>query len=235
MVADGRLAQLRRSVPRRLRAAGIHFALSAAVFAATMVLILAYWYPGFHFTVDGGWQGLRIMAGVDLVLGPALTLIIFNPFKARRLIVFDLACIGLTQLGALAWGFYAIHSQRPVAVSFHDDAFYAVPAEPLRIEDYPVERLRTLSDRHPALVYSRPAEGEQESQRAALQALVGGVAAHEDPFFFQPFAPNWAAVMPKGRADGERLLFPYHGRYGTCQLAFTRDGRFVEARDCRPL
>jgi hypothetical protein len=235
MVQDGALSQLRRSVPQRLRAAGIHFALSAVVFAVTVYLILAHWYPDFHFTVDGGWQGLRIMAGVDLVLGPALTLIIFNPFKARRLIAFDLACIGVTQVAALVWGFYAIHSQRPVAISHRDGEFFAVAAEPLKIERYPLEKLRELSDRHPALVYSRPPAEGDESTRAAMQELVGGVAAHEDPFFFEKFAPNWPLVSRKGKAAGDRLLFPYNGRYGTCQLAFTQDGELIEARDCEPL
>src|SRR5688572_13319035 len=138
-----RLAALRRSLPVRFKAAGIHLGLSAIIFAVALYLILVEWYPGFHFGVDGGWRGVKIMAGVDLVLGPALTLIIFNPLKARKLIVFDLACIGLTQLAALVWGFYAIHSQRPVVVSFYEGVFISATEEPLKIEKYDVADLKT--------------------------------------------------------------------------------------------
>lgn len=248
---------VRQTLPSRLRAAGIHLALSAAVFAATLYLILAHWFPGFHFGVDGGWQGVRIMAAVDLVLGPALTLLVFNPLKARKLIAFDLTCIGLIQLGALAWGFYAIHSQRPVAVSFYEDRFWLVTAAPLAIEKYDVARLGQLSDRHPALVFVAEPANDEEMTRAGMQELMGGVAMYEDPFFFRRFADHWPAVRAKGvdaaarskdspafEAELPRFLagrgaqaadfvyFPYEGRYGTCTVAFTPAGELAGAAGC---
>ena len=253
-----RVAQaLRRTLPSRLRAAGIHVAISAVIFLVALYLILAHWYPGFHFTVDGGWQGVRIMAFVDLVLGPMLTLAIFNPLKARKLIVFDLTCIGLTQLGALIWGFYAIHSQRPVAITYYDGGFYSATTAPLEIESYDVAQLATLSDRRPALVYVAEPVNEQEETRAVMQELMGKVGLHEDPFFFRPFAANWeqvrlhavvagarskenpafAAALPqfleaRGQQEAVFLYFPYEGRYGSCTLAFTPAGGLEDALGC---
>lgn len=248
---------LRQTLPARLRASGIHLAISATIFAATLYLILAHWFPGFHFTVDGGWQGVRIMAAVDLVLGPALTLIIFNPLKARKLIAFDLACIGLVQFAALAWGFYAIHSQRPVAVSFYEGGFWGVTAAPLVIEKYDVAQLAQLSDRHPALVFVAEPANDEEITRAGMRELMGGVAMHEDPFFFRRFADHWPTVRAQGvaaaarskdspafAADLPRFLagrgaqaadfryFHYEGRYGGCTLAFTAAGELVDALGC---
>lgn len=248
---------LRAAFRPRLRAAGIHFSLSLVIFAAALYLILVHWYPGFHFTVDGGWQGVRIMAAVDLVLGPMLTLIVFDPRKARRLIVLDLACIGLVQLGALAWGFYAIHSQQPVAIAYHDGTFYSVTSEPLTVEDYPVARLAELSDRRPALVYAAPATTEVEMSRATAQAILGIVAPWEDPLFFRPFAPHWflvqAQAIPAREREGQHpafgaalpaflaahggtstdyRFFPYTGRYGECTLALTAAGIPVDAVGC---
>lgn len=240
------------SLPSRLRAAGIHLFLSAIVFAIALYLILVHWYPGFHFTVDGGWQGVRIMAAVDLVLGPVLTLIVFNPRKARRLIAFDLACIGIAQLAALVWGFYAVHSQHPVAVSWHGGAFHAVTAEPLRIESYDTVQLKTLSDERPALVYvAAPANADEEA-RVSLQMMVGGAAEYEDPFFFRPFGEHWNEVKAAGRsaedlrktqpgvvaefeaAGGPKdtLFFDYQGRFGTCVLALDASGRTLGAWGC---
>lgn len=263
MQVDGTLVErmtegLRRSLPHRLRASGIHLGLSTLIFLVALYLILVTWYPGFHFAVDGGWQGVRIMVGVDLVLGPLLTLIIFNPFKARKLIVFDLACIGLTQLGALIWGFYAIHSQHPVSINYFDGEFYSITAEPIRIEKREVSMLDELSDRKPALIYVAPPANEDEETRAALMEMVGTVALHEDPFFFRAFAPHWsdvkskaldvaaktrddpefarnldALVAERGGQGGDYFFFRFTGRYGTCTLAFSLSGELLDAVSCK--
>jgi hypothetical protein len=197
------------------------------------------------------------MIGVDLVLGPLLTLVVFNPRKARHLIAFDLSCIGVTQVAALVWGFYAVHSQRPVAVSFHEGEFWSMTAAPLELENTEEGFLERLSDRAPALVYVRPPANEDEEARKALQAMVGGVADHEDPFFFEPLAPHWAdvekrAVSAAARAQAHapfaaslpRFLerhggtatdyrfFAYTGRHGECTLAFRPDGTLVDGFGC---
>jgi len=252
-----RLEALRRSVPVRLKAAGIHLGLSTIIFAVAMYLILVRWYPGFHFLVDGGWRGMQIMVGVDLVLGPSLTLIIFNPFKARRLILFDLGCIAFVQLGALAWGFYAVHSQRPVAVSYYEGAFLSMTAEPLAIEKRPADYANQFSDRRPPLVYVMPPANDQEEARAAMQEVFGVVGFHEDPFFFRRLDEHWDDVRPHALAVDVRskerpafaaelpeflarhggqaadyLFFPYEGHDGSCTLAFRPEGTLVDALGC---
>lgn len=251
------LDKLRLSMPARLKAAGIHLSISATLFAVTLYLILAHWYPGFHFTVDGGWRGVKIMAGVDLVLGPLLTLIVFNPLKARRLIVFDLSCVAAAQLAALTWGFYAVHSQRPVAVSFYEGGFQSVTARPLAIEKQPADFGRQFSDRWPPLVYTAEPADDQEGARAALQELFGEVGFHEDPFFWRRLDENWpavaktaitaearskarpefAAALPEflarhGGQAGDYRFFPYEGHDGSCTLAFRPDGTLVDALGC---
>ena len=245
---------LKRSLPTRLKAAGIHLSLSAVIFAVALYLILVRWYPGFHFGVDGGWQGVRIMAAVDLVLGPMLTLIIFNPFKARHLIAFDLTCIGLAQLGALVWGFYAVHGQRPVSINYYDGIFYSMPAHSLRAEPEAAGLLRELSDRSPALVYVAMPQNQAERRRAAERGD-RKLLAHEDAYFFRPVAPHWAEIQewaldsahlqdPQlaadlaaflqsrgGQATDYRLI-RYQGGYGSCVLAFSAAGELIDALAC---
>jgi len=245
---------LRRSLPQRFKAAGIHMILSAVVFAVALYLILVRWYPGFHFGVDGGWQGVRIMAAVDLVLGPMLTLVIFNPFKARRLIAFDLTCIGLAQLGALAWGFYAVHGQRPLSINYYAGIFYSMPAQALRVEPEAAGLLRRLSDRSPAVIYVAMPQNETERKRAAERAD-RKLLAHEDAFFFRAVAPHWAEIQqwavdpahmqdPQLAADlaaflqsrggqaADYRLFRYQGGYGSCILAFNAAGDPLDALAC---
>ena len=79
----------------RWRAFAIHFGISMLVFLLLLAIILVFWFPGILFNIDGGWTGLRIIIGVDLVLGPLLTLVVFKAGKPG--LKFDLACIGLFQ------------------------------------------------------------------------------------------------------------------------------------------
>jgi len=94
----------------------IHLGLSAIVYVFLMYLILFEWYPQPYFAVDGGWQGVQLLTGVDLVLGPVLTLMVYRLGKPG--LKMDLTLIGLIQLAALAWGVYTVHDQRTGAVVF---------------------------------------------------------------------------------------------------------------------
>ena len=52
----------------------IHFGISLIVFIVLAAIMRLVWYPGDLFWMDGGWQGMQLIAPIDLVLGPALTL-----------------------------------------------------------------------------------------------------------------------------------------------------------------
>ncbi len=108
----------------KLRAFGIHFSLSLLIFFILLYFILFRWYPMPFFGTDGGWQGIRIIAGVDLTLGPLLTFIAFNPRKAPRVLKLDLGLIVLAQIAALIWGISTVHGERPYLAVFADGIFY---------------------------------------------------------------------------------------------------------------
>ena len=67
-------------------------------------------------------EGLKIIMGVDLVLGPLLTLIVYVPGKKG--LKFDLTMIGITQIGCLMAGLWVVHNERPVVQSLADDGVY---------------------------------------------------------------------------------------------------------------
>lgn len=109
------------------QAFALHLVLSLVAFSMLVVTMLLWWFPGELFLLDGGWQGLRLVAMVDLVLGPALTLLLYKPGKPKLLL--DMSLIGAIQIAALGYGFLATWQQRTVAVVHAEGAFTTLSAE----------------------------------------------------------------------------------------------------------
>lgn len=103
-----------------------HVAISLLVFSSLVAMMLLFWFPGDLFFIDGGWQGLKLVAMVDLVLGPALTLLLYKPGKPK--LILDMSLIAGIQIAALVYGFYTTHQQRTLAVVFAEQTFFTVSA-----------------------------------------------------------------------------------------------------------
>lgn len=84
---------MKSCIQNRYQAFAIHLGLSFLIFIVLASLIVFYWYPGFLFATDGGWQGIRLIAGVDLVIGPCLTLLLYK--RGKPGLKFDMMCVDL--------------------------------------------------------------------------------------------------------------------------------------------
>jgi hypothetical protein len=104
-----------------------HFLISLSIFMVLAYLVLFQWYPDFFYSIDGGWEGMRIIIGVDLILGPLLTLIVFKAGKPG--LKFDLTAIGTLQALCLAAGLYIVYSERPIFFIYYDKHFYSSSAD----------------------------------------------------------------------------------------------------------
>jgi hypothetical protein len=111
----------------RVKAFSIHLGISAIIFLVLSFFIVFIWYPSPYFSTDGGWQGVRIVAAVDFVIGPFLTLLVFK--SGKRGLKLDLTVIGLLQATALAWGVFIVHDQRTALVVFADGGFYSLNSD----------------------------------------------------------------------------------------------------------
>lgn len=100
-----------KNITNRWAAAAIHLAISLLVLGVLLIVITQYWYPGVFINM-GGYQGIKIVAGVDIVLGPLLTLIVYNVKK--KSLKLDLIAIASCQILALAGGMYLVHNERPM-------------------------------------------------------------------------------------------------------------------------
>ena len=108
----------------RGRAFVSHLLASAAIVGGACAIIFFVWYPHPYFQATGAWTVLRVLIGVDLGLGPLLTLVVFKPGK--RGLKFDLVAIALVQLAALVYGMTSIYQGRPYFTVFAIDRFYVL-------------------------------------------------------------------------------------------------------------
>jgi hypothetical protein len=117
----------------RWQAAPFHLAISAVVAAAVVVAMLLVWYPRPYFHAAGGLTLLVLLIGVDVVVGPLLTLIVYDPGKKH--LKYDLAVIVTLQVAALVYGGWIMFDARPVYVAFAGDRFELVEANAIDPRD----------------------------------------------------------------------------------------------------
>ncbi len=110
----------------RYQAFAVHMVISLVIFFVLLLFITQYWYPGILFDTGNGWKAIAMIVGIDLVLGPLLTLIVFNHNKNS--LKFDLWIIALVQTGALAYGTWTIHQTRPIALAYINTSFITIYA-----------------------------------------------------------------------------------------------------------
>jgi len=100
-----------------------HFIISFAIFIVLAYIILFHWYPDFFYAIDGGWEGMRIIIGVDLVLGPLLTLVVYKSGKPG--LKFDLSLIAILQVVCLSVGLFIVYHERPIFFIYYEKHFYS--------------------------------------------------------------------------------------------------------------
>jgi len=155
----------------RVSAFLIHLAISILIFLLLGYVVVFIWYPDFFFATDGGWQGIRIIAAVDLVLGPALTLVVFK--KGKPGLRTDLTLIGTFQAICLVAGTYIVYLERPITMVYSDGQFFSMGIDAYRdvgAEAPDLSRFPGPSPKWVTLDLPEDPEAENKIRRAALEA-----------------------------------------------------------------
>jgi len=145
----------------RTSAAGVHLALTLAALIALYAVIRGYWYPGFLFALDGGWQGLRLLSIALLGVGPLLTLVVYRPGKAG--LTTDVTLIATLQLAVLGAGTWIIWQERPIALVFAAGQFFTMDRDAYLNAGVPVPDLSRYPGDWPKRIAVRLPEDRAES------------------------------------------------------------------------
>jgi len=198
----------RLALRRRLRAAGIHLLISAAVAALAGGLVFGLWYPGLYRSVSGGRDLFLLVTSVDVVLGPLLTFAVFNLEKGWTHLRRDLAVIGVIQAVALVYGLQTVYVVRPIAMAFEVDRFRVIVAADIYEPELPkaLPEYRSLPLTGPWLIGTRVPKAGDEHTDAILMGLQGIDRANR-PLFWQPYSASLPDVLAKSRPVSALLSY----------------------------
>ena len=183
----------------RWKAFGLHLAISALIAGIVITLVVVLWYPSPYFLAMGGEVLLRLLIGVDVVIGPLITLIIFDPRKPR--LKYDLATIAALQVAALAYGSYVMFDARPVYNVFVGDRFHTVPANSIDQESRAraAPEFGPLPLDGPRLAGARKPANQNESSQIAIASMMGGPDLQHLPHLYIPYADVAGAAARAAR------------------------------------
>lgn len=159
----------------RLKALGVHACISLLFAAGAAALVFWVWYPYPYREISGGRELFFLVMGVDVVLGPLVTFILFNPAKTRRALTIDFSLVAVLQLSALAYGLWTVSVARPVYLAFEYNRFRVVHAidVPEDLLDKAEQVFRRLPWTGPKPIGLRDFRNANEQADATLAALSG--------------------------------------------------------------
>ena len=181
-----------------LKAAALHFGLSLLIACIAALLVFGIWYPFPFHELAGGTALFGILVAVDVVSGPLLTAVVFNPNKPRKELLLDLGAIALLQLAALLYGLYSIGLARPVILAFEVDRFVVVSAQQVDRNElvkaqFPFDSISWLG---PRLVGTRPAKDGPETLKS-IELSLRGLEPSARPDWWQDFEKSRDNVISR--------------------------------------
>ena len=149
----------------------ICLALGLALFA----LFWFIWYPAPTFVAIGAHQIFLLVVGIDIIIGPLLTFIVFK--SGKKTLKFDLTVIALLQVCALVYGVYTLLQARPAYIAALGGQFQVVQATEIEDSDY--AKAKTAPPWFgPKLVGTKAPTDQDDIDALSTLAMAGGGPGH---------------------------------------------------------
>lgn len=219
----------------RFKASLVHLAGSAVVLLLIFALVRFIWYPEPFFSSASGINLMLILVPIDLVVGPLITLIIFNPKKAS--IKFDMTCVLVCQIAFLCYGLWSIYSARPVYVAFDEGWFRLVAANEIEVKDQAKAKhseFHSLPLLGPQIIGTiMPSDPEKRAQLVVASA--SGMGVQNLPEYYVPYKDVMLLVKSAAKSANEMTFLDEGERarvssYESKMTAHGRQVRFVPLR-----
>lgn len=175
----------------RLKAAAIHLAISLTLATTIGAILYFLWFPPPYFVAAGANRLMLVLMGVDIAIGPLLTLLAANPSKPKRLLKLDLSIIAVLQALAFGYGIHVIAAARPIFIVAEADRFVLVSADEISDADLAQGSLPAFRKRSwtgPVLVGAAPPTGKDGGGTFALKVMATGKDIDRLPKYYMPYS-----------------------------------------------
>lgn len=173
----------------RFQAFAIHLLLSSFILASFLTFVFLVWYPQPFFVVEGLMQIVWVLVGVDIVLGPALTLVVFKTGKPG--LARDLSIIAAIQIAGFIYGAHTFYIERPAfAVIYDSDYFDVIPVSGMKGLGKLDPALNHSNLGGPTIVYVEQPSEIDELKKILEEMKQGGPAIHLRTEYYRPLEGN---------------------------------------------
>lgn len=171
------------------RAAGIHGLCTVLVASMAAWLVFGIWYAYPYRELSGGRELFLLVVAVDVVCGPLLTFVLFNPQKPKKELWMDLSLVALIQLAALGYGMWTVWQARPLYLVYEVDRYKVISAPDVNAEELKalLPNLKPRLWAGPQIVGIRPARNAEEHNTVLFEAATGGRDYGARPSFYIPY------------------------------------------------
>lgn len=191
----------------RGQAFGIHLAASFLIGGLFALATYFLWYPQPLLALQGGVLVMGVLLGVDVVLGPLMTLLVFSPRKPKRELRLDLAVIVTVQLAAFLYGGWVVYSERPQFLVFAQSQFFVIRGP--EINGLPDEAVLEKSPLYgltgPRVVYATIPAEHVANGSALLASVFGDPTFALDATAYRPYPHNLGNLQSEA-LDAKEIL-----------------------------
>lgn len=184
----------------------LHLLLSLATATIVAALVFFIWYPWPFDEMLGGAELFWLVVSVDVICGPLLTLVLWNPTKSPRELLSDMSMIVTLQTAALAYGVYTVAIVRPIHIIFEVDRFRVISAS----EVDSTELHQAIKDVLPApwtgptlLSLREPRDNDELIK--SIELSTSGQEPSLRPDWWQPYEKKRSEILT--RAKSLKLLY----------------------------
>lgn len=226
----------------KIKAALWHGCITLVVAFLTALVVFRVWFPGEFSQICQGTGLYVLVLGVEVVLGPVMSLVIYDNRKPRRELILDYVIVLSVQLCALVYGLFTVVESRPVYLVFVKDRIEVVTAGELSGEDLEAaaDGFENLSWVGPRLICVTFPDDVNEKANLINSALSGKdiqllpkyyrdcgqgeiiAKAHTKQSWVSKFDDNKIS-LPVSLSDQDFTWLPVVSRFGVWTALFTAD------------
>ncbi len=184
----------------RFQAFAGHLLGSVIVALCSAALVFVVWYPGHMPFATGVTDIFVLLLSVDVVIGPCITLVVFN--TAKKELKRDLAIVLLLQMMALLYGLHSVYVARPVYLVFNANRFdlvFANDLSPEKLNKVSNIDFRSIPFWGPKVIAARMPDDSKKEEEILFNAFAGGDDLPQMPQYYLPYYELKSQVLERMR------------------------------------